>query len=75
MINVLGSCENCIHNDVCKQYDILNELYSFLSKTPYDGMYLDDYLEAHKIGLDLNCAYYSNPNLQSRPKYFEERVL
>lgn len=75
MINVLGSCENCIHNDVCKQYDILNELYSFLSKTPYDGVYLDDYLEAHKIGLDLNCAYYSNPNLQSRTKYFEERVL
>lgn len=75
MINVLGSCENCIHNDVCKQYDILNELYSFLSKTPYDGVYLDDYLEAHKIGLDLNCAYYSNPNQQSRPKYFEERVL
>ena len=75
MINVLGSCENCIHNDVCKQYDILNELYSFLSKTPYDGVYLDDYLEAHKIDLDLNCAYYSNPNQQSRPKYFEERVL
>ena len=75
MINILGLCENCIHNDVCKQYDILNELYSFLSETPYDGVYLDDYLEAHKIGLDLNCAYYSNPNQQSRPKYFEERVL
>ena len=62
MINVLGSCENCIHNDVCKKCDILNELHSFLSKTAYNGVYLDAYLEEHKICLNLKCTHYINKN-------------
>lgn len=78
MLNILENCEYCIYNDKCKQYNILNELYSFLAKIEYDGVYLDAYLRAHNIGLvDLNCCAYCSKFIQrsQATKYFETRIL